>query len=156
MVARLTGLLCVAAGVCGCTVPWLCLQTYDASSLLSEVDENRAKWRSQDLASYEYDLGAACLCGYRPARISVKDGAVESAVHLDDGSAADQVELDGYPTIEELFDYIEGAVADGYDFVSATFDVNFGYPAEMTLDPHCAMYDEGITYFAGNLVVIED
>jgi hypothetical protein len=155
MVVKLAGSLCVGAVLCGCTAEDpLCSRTYDPSGLLSALDENRVKWRSQNVTAYEYDLETVCFCGYRPARVSVKDGAVESAVHLDDGSPVDQPELDAYPTIEELFDYTEGAVAYHYDFVSATFDANLGYPTDIALDPHCDMYDEGIAYLASGLVVI--
>ncbi len=149
--------LYVGVTLCGCGIEESpCGRTYNPTSVLTAVEENRTKWRAQSITAYEYESSASCFCGYRPARVRVKDGAVVSAVHLDDESPVPQPELDAYPTIEELFDYIEGAVTDHLDFVGVTFDPDLGYPTEVVLDPHCHMFDEGIAYLASDLVTIDE
>jgi len=156
MAHRIMALLSVGTLISGCFPPESpCTRTYDAAQLLSDIAENRAKWRAQNITAYEYDLDVGCLCGLRSAHISVRDNTVISGRYLDDGSPLEQADLDHYPTVEDLFDYMEGSIKDDYDYVGAEFDRDLGFPTEVTLDRVCDMYDEGIGYQVSDFVVTE-
>jgi hypothetical protein len=63
----------------------------------------------------------------------VRDGLVVSAVDPDTNEPIDPP-LNGFPTIEDLFDEIQDAIDRDADNIDATYDESFGYPVQVFID----------------------
>jgi hypothetical protein len=69
----------------------------------------------------------------RPVRIQVLDGEV---VAVEDAETSEPVDepLASFPTIEDLFAEIEEALLQEAFRIQATYDDDFGYPIEVSID----------------------
>jgi len=96
----------------------------------------RSQWDSESPAAYSFVFRRSCFCGtefLRAVRITVADGTAVSAVFADDGSPI-QTPLPEVPTIPDLFDEIEAAIASRADRMDVTYDQGYGYPVDVSID----------------------
>ena len=112
---------------------------YKLSSVQVTLDLARARWESKGSDDYtvEYEwrrLHPACGT---PIKLTVKNGAVESATYLNSDEAL-HPDLARYkefaPTIDDLFDMIQRALNIRAYFVSAKYDPFLGYPKAVGID----------------------
>lgn len=134
--ALIGGLLCAAAA-CG-------------TESRSTSAQTKATW--QEPASYTYTLrsteGERTLLG--TFRITVRDGAVDKAVGLDDsGRRVVEGVPDAVPTLGELLDELEQARRDGADTAEAEY-ADDGHPVRISLDwEENAIDDEALYVVSG-------
>jgi hypothetical protein len=88
---------------------------------------------------------------FRPARITVRDGAVESATYVDDGQPVAASVLPTYQTIDELFEMIADAVARKAVTVDVTYDPDLHYPTHGYIDISEMIADEEQGFTASDL-----
>lgn len=104
--------------------------------LRHDLRQARAQWASESPATYSFVFRRSCFCGtefVRAVRIVVADGTVVSAVFADDGSPI-QTPLAEVPTIPDLFDEIEAAIASRADRMDVAYDEAYGYPVDVSID----------------------
>jgi hypothetical protein len=99
-----------------------------------DLSVHRAEWEEKHIASYQYDY---LVTGYfidyagRPIRLTVHDGAVESAVYISDGTPVPGGP-NSFPTIDQLFD--RAAEANAHDLLTGIrYDSRYDFPAEMDI-----------------------
>lgn len=129
--AALTGALTAAVligGAVGCSNP--------LGPEQSELDQARERWELVGSQFYGFRFQRGCFCPpeiVRPVRIEVRDGLVISAVDPDTNEPIDPP-LNGFPTIEDLFDEIQDAIDQDAARIDATYDESFGYPVQVFID----------------------
>lgn len=120
-----------------------------ACSAKTEYDRNLAKWQSAAVAHYRFDLVIGCFCPFyqdMPLTVEVKDGEVVSIARAD-GSLVGTSDPNyqyyvEYATIDLLFAELGSEMADA-DEVIVTYDEQYGFPAEVSIDRiKLAMDDE--------------
>jgi hypothetical protein len=102
----------------------------------SELDHARVRWESRLPVLYEFRFQRGCFCPpeiVRPVRITVSNGVVISAVDPDTNEPVDPP-LNGFPTIDDLFDEIQDAIDRDAARIDATYDESFGYPVQVFVD----------------------
>jgi hypothetical protein len=93
----------------------------------------QARWRSANLASYDYDFAITCFCLYPGSgrvTISVRNGQFTSAVTTDSGIAVDSSSFRSYLTMEEVFGSVRRMFEAKPPQFSASYDPMLGYPLE--------------------------
>lgn len=143
----------VLAGIAGCTtVPGLNPRT----ALLAELNANRAKWAAAGLQTYQFRYSHSCFCPpetVRPKNINVENGAVASAIYVDDGGSVTLDQFADVPTINELFDQIQEILDapesyyEGYALIFE-YDAALGYPKSIKLVAPVNIADGGSTQTA--------
>jgi hypothetical protein len=113
---------------------------------------NRARWNAQHLDSYSYEYSRYCFCVFEVVgvRIEVRDGEVVGAWEANDAPV--QHPLSMYPTVNDLFDFIDEAARSNPDFIDAKYDAERHYPTAITVDYNYSYADDEIGHQAGGLV----
>lgn len=120
-----------------------------ACSAKTEYDQNLAKWQSADVTHYRFNLVIGCFCPFyqdMPLTVEVKDGEVIS-ISRADGTLVESTDpnyqyYEKYATIDRLFAELASEMADA-DEVTVTYDAQFGFPADVSIDQiKLAMDDE--------------
>ncbi|HEX5871519.1 MAG TPA: DUF6174 domain-containing protein [Longimicrobium sp.] len=102
-----------------------------AAPLVGGGDEDslsRRRWEGQGIDDYRYVYDAVCFCAERgPVQVTVRDGRVVEVANADPnarvaGGATRQV-----LTVDELFDRIEEAEANG-TYTKVEYHPRLGYP----------------------------
>ena len=124
-----------------------------------ELDKAKAVWEATGIVSYGYQYNADCFCFPPPPYvIEVLDCTVENVTLLSD-------EFDPPPanqvyTIEELFTQLQQILdlcfgnVPPYSY-SVSYDQEYGYPSNVTIDPEQLAIDEEIKYTVSNFTVIK-
>ena len=141
---------------------WLCASCGILSSeddeWRSEFDDALALWRDAGLTDYRYVVRQLCFCGFggQAIEVVVRDGQVVSGVLVESGEPVDPGQWQyAVPSIDALFDRIEGILDDEPHEFSATYDTRFGYPVSVSSDPIENAIDEEWGVEASGLEVIE-
>lgn len=107
----------------------------------SELSSNQAKWEAVDIKHYRFQLGVGCFCpvGDRmPVTVEVKDGEVVSIVDVN-GEVFPESDpmydfIVRYATIDRIFAELESEEVQDADQVSVTYDPEYGFPSQVTID----------------------
>lgn len=117
--------------------PYPIYPTEDYSSGIRDLQENQAKWESQQITHYEMTVD-----GYEeflPMIVEVKDGDVVSVVNAQGKKVLmDSDEMRNYPhlfSIPALFSYLSQTYADSPPSMSVDYDPVLGYPVSIHIDP---------------------
>lgn len=119
-----------------------------------ELDQNREKWRAQGIASYAYDYRLDCFCGdpgYQPVHIVVEDGEVVQVRLQATGEPVDPSTIQDFPIVEDLFDFIRDALANGPFRFEASYHPELGYPENVFVDFEQQVADDERGFVASNL-----
>lgn len=124
------------------------------------VDEReaRARWEAAGLDDYAITVGRSCFCDRASvgrAVVTVRDGAVTSAVWVDSGEPVPERFRDLFPGVDGLFALLADARAEGAEDIVVTFDPRFGSPTEIRLDFIVAAVDDEIFYEATRPVPLD-
>ena len=127
----------------------------------SDFDKNLAKWSGANISHYRYQLFIGCFCpfgGDMPLTIEVKDGEVVSMTRSD-GTAVNSTDpsydiFESYATIDRVFLKLEADQSGDADEVIATFDSNYGFPANVAVDNIKEAIDDEISYQVSEFEVL--
>jgi Family of unknown function (DUF6174) len=118
-----------------------------------ELSRNRQRWTSAGIHNYEFDYQLRCGCppeNTRPAHITVRQDAVASVVHNDDGLAT-YTSVDGWPTVNGLFAEVQARLDEGVARITVDYDPTYGYPRSIVVDVLAMAVDDEYSHMAGNL-----
>ena len=110
----------------------------DGEERQRELDSARSRWSAAGLSDYHYVVRQLCFCGFGGVRIDVvvRAGVVVGATMVDGGEVIDvQQQPWAAPSIDDLFDRIQGILDEDPHEFSASYDPVLGYPVEMSADP---------------------
>jgi hypothetical protein len=115
----------------------------------SDVVTNREKWAANGYPSYTMTMSRVCFCGeVGPYRVLVVNDSIISATRDADGTAADPRYL---PTINELFDFIDTAIAEKAARIDVQYDAALGFPQQVDYDRSLNIADEELFYTVSNV-----
>jgi Family of unknown function (DUF6174) len=97
----------------------------------ARLEDARSRWRHAAIADYSFEYRTIGFAAPVAARITVRSGAATDVADL--GGGAFPLALVYAPTIETLFDTVEGALDDDAD-VRVTWDPELGFPAHAYFD----------------------
>lgn len=117
----------------------------------SNIEDPRARWEAYELADYTIEQVLGCFCaGPRKFVAVVRDNDV---VALQKASPAleDESWLDGYHTVDELFDLIEDARERDPAVLEVSYHPRYGYPTRIYVDYSAQTADEELGFTLSNL-----
>lgn len=121
---------------------------------IDDLDSARALWESRGPSSYEIEFRWICFCPpdfVEWVTLTVADGEIVAGARRDTGTPLTPEELAEYRSVEELFDFLEQAHAQGAAAVDATFDGTYGHPISAYVDYSEQAADEEMGFRAQEL-----
>lgn len=109
---------------------------------------NRKKWMAQEIDSYAFDLTIVCFCPQEflgPNRIKVISGEIAEV----NGAPYGESNF-AYPTIDELFRFIESQMALSPQIAEVRYNYRYGYPSHIYFDMSDRIADEEMDYTITN------
>lgn len=132
-VARLIAAATLAMAAAGCGI-----LDSDGEERQRELDSARSRWSAAGLSDYRYVVRQLCFCGFGGMRIDVevRGGAVVGATMVDSGEVID-IEQQPWaaPSVDDLFERIQGILDEDPHEFSASYDPTLGYPVMVSADP---------------------
>jgi hypothetical protein len=95
-----------------------------------------ARWRERGPKTYQYQIAITCFCPpFLNDRVRVTNGVPDPVKGLD-----------GFNSVEKLFERIRQAISRGQYRISVKYDEQLGYPRSADLDPRREVKDDEL-YF---------
>ena len=120
----------------------------------AELTDARERWESRRPSHYQYNYQQTCFCHYESTRavtIRVVNGAVTAAWYLSDNSPVPAQYLVFYPTVDELFETIDRAIAQDAERLEVEYDRRTGHPTRIDIDYDDRMADDELSIRAWEL-----
>lgn len=118
---------------------------FDWEELRAELEAARDRWRASELVTYQFLFHWRCVICHpnfrTPSQVDVRDGAITGVTQLTTGETLPPDQWVHY-TVEELFDWIEGKLAQHPEVMQVEFDPVLGHPISGYYDLTSLMNDE--------------
>ncbi len=150
-VAILLAVLCASSLGCGSATAPDDDFADDRRSTLAAFRSARQKWAGARLLDYRYTYRKLCFCAppvRAPVRIRVRGGRVVEVSLVETGTA---VPIQGYPSVDALFDLIQAALDGRAAEIRAQYDGRWGYPTDLYIDRDRGIADEELRIEASAL-----
>jgi hypothetical protein len=149
-VARLPWALLASTGVlCGCS------DAFDSGEE-RELARAESRWDGAALLDYQVEVRLGCFCEAAIpvfSRLEVRAGEVVAAEPLAPSPGFEEIPLEAWPTVPDVFDLIEGASRQSvYTEIEVEYDATLGHPRRLDLRCKANVTDCGATYELQNLV----
>lgn len=123
----------------------------------NELDRQRSEWNALGRDSYSFVYRRSCYClmpSSDAVRIVVLEDLVVSVSSTLTGETVEGIE-DGYwPTVDELFAFVEQAIEEGADVLSVEYDEEFFFPTLISIDWTIMAIDDEISHTASDLTPV--
>ena len=117
-----------------------------------ELSEAQGRWVASGVDSYVFEYDQACFCAFLgPARITVEAGVVVGVETLP-GGPVPTPPLEAFPTITDLFEWLNQAADEDPVMFDVTYDRSLGYPVSASVDVSLEIVDEEFSFQVSNLV----
>jgi hypothetical protein len=148
MLRPIRSLIALALVLAACDTP-----TETTAPVPGEPSEQRQLWEQQGIDDYRFVFGRTCFCMPLPlVRVDVRDGEVVAVREADTGRTLPREEWIGVPTVEDVFDSIAQAEANG-EPAEAEFHPTLGYPMRVMLGT--LANDAGVNYYLDRLESVD-
>jgi hypothetical protein len=121
-----------------------------------DLDKHRRRWRSANVASYEYEIRRSCgECpaeSTEPVRVVVRNRAITSMTYVRTGLPVPAHYYGLFPTVEGLFGIVEDAIDRDAAALSVDYDAAYAYPTFISIDYAVNVIDDEIGIQATGLV----
>jgi hypothetical protein len=125
---------------------------FDGEELLREqLQAARDQWSSAGNEDYTMVIRRACGdCegATQFARVIVRNNARESATFFDTGDPVSNAELALYPTVLELFEFLDTSLRQGADEITVQYDALLGFPTSIYVDRAADLLNDETAYTA--------
>jgi len=147
-ITRAWGRLIVLSLLLGCS------EAFDSGDE-RELSQAKERWENAGLVDYQLEVRLSCFCpGAFPVftRLQVQAGEVVAAEPLEATQGSDQIPLDAWPTVPDVFGLIEGAShQSGIEEIEAQYHPTLGYPTRVEIRCKKDVLDCGALYELQNL-----
>ena len=123
----------------------------------SELDKQRGDWVALATNSYSFVYRRSCFCpppDNQSVRIVVFEDQVVSVTATSTGEEIDGTDLESWPTINALFDYVERAIDEGADELTVEYHAEWFYPTLISIDWLRDAVDDEISHTASGLTPV--
>jgi hypothetical protein len=135
--------------LCGCS------DAFDSGEE-RELAQAESRWDGAGLLDYQVEARLGCFCqAALPVftRLEVRAGQVVGAEPLAPSPGFDDIPLEAWPTVPEVFQLIEGASHQSdYTGIEVEYDPTLGFPSRLDLRCKADVTDCGATYELQNVV----
>ncbi len=135
----------------------LCFASAGCSDPLGPEQEALAeamvRWTEAGLEDYVFEFQRLCFCGgdtIRELRIEVRAGSVSSATFVDNGAPVGS--LEDVPTIEDLFEEIQGAIDQEAYLLAVDYHDELGHPVTVSIDYIRNAADDEMSFHTASLL----
>lgn len=127
---------------------------FDWEELRADLQAARERWRTNGLAAYQFHFRWICgMChpNFREwVRVEVRDGAVIGVTRLADGVPLPRDQW-VHESVEGLFDWIQGKLAQHPEVMRVQFDTVQGHPVDGFYDLSALLADEEMRFELNSL-----
>ncbi|MGE5351753.1 MAG: DUF6174 domain-containing protein [Acidobacteriota bacterium] len=118
--------------------------------LQSDENDSYAKWSSYGYHNYTVDQTRQCYCinGAEAMKVVVRNDTVMSVTRLSDNKELSHSEARWYMPVDSLFKKI---LNPGHDSIVVSFNLKYGYPEKVDINPQLHPVDGGVLYLTSNL-----
>ena len=108
------------------------------------------KWKKSTTHNYIMDQTYMCFClnAGEAMRVTVRSDTIASVMRLSDSSMLPREQAARYLTIDSMFSIIRAPKGDS---LVVSYDVKYGYPDTLDINPQQHPFDGGILYTTTNL-----
>ncbi|MFN0245458.1 MAG: DUF6174 domain-containing protein [Kofleriaceae bacterium] len=121
----------------------------------TELEAARTKFeQSSSSGSYTFHSRRSCECTTEATRemfITVENGAITSAIYVDNEMPVPQNLRDSLFTIESAFEEIQTAIDENAHMIYVEYDASLGYPASIAIDYSAQIADEELSLIISNV-----
>lgn len=116
----------------------------------SDERDSYTKWNSYGYHNYTVDQIRQCFCVYGAdaMKVVVRDDTVMSVTRLSDNKELSYSEARWYMPVDQLFQKV---LNPGQDSIVASFNLDYGYPEQVDINPQLHPVDGGVLYITSNL-----
>jgi hypothetical protein len=110
------------------------------------------KWQSLRLHNYTVDQVRWCFCpdAGDTVRMTIRSDTIASIIRLSDKNSIPLSTSSHYFTIDSLFSIIN---SESGDSIVVTYNITFGYPESLDINPQQHPFDGGVLYETSNLQI---
>ena len=121
----------------------------------ANLDINKQKWALRNIKSYQYNYKVSCFCldeVTQNKQVTVYDGAVTEAFFIKTSEYITKEQLSNIKTVDKLFKVIDDAIKNKAYRIIVSYNQNYGYPEQISIDKVENIADDEITYYASDLM----
>lgn len=122
------------------------------------LERSRERWQDARITAYRFTSVTSCECipGFvGPVEIEVVDGRITALTPVQETVTVPEEHWPAFPTIEELFDRIEDAIARRAHQLDVDYDPLLGHPTQIGLDLDGQMVDDELGVRVSALTILE-
>lgn len=127
--------------------------------LREELIRNRELWAAQGITDYQMEFRWNCFCApdyVAPVIISITRGdTIKSVVLAENKLPVDRQFSANYPSTNELFDLIQGAIDRPAFHISVKYHAEMGYPLSAAIDYDQRIMDEERGFHVGAVTKLQ-
>ncbi len=121
-----------------------------------DIRDGREAWEDAGLSSYEYEYHQSCFCALIvPVRIIVEADSVVAAFFVEGEEPLPPDQVGWLPTVDDLFDRLEDALARDPVQYRVEYDAALGYPTSASVDVSHQIADEEFSFTASDLAPLD-
>lgn len=115
-----------------------------------EERDSYDKWKSYGYHNYTIDQVRQCYCiyGNEAMKVVVRNDTVASVTRLSDNKVLSYSEARWYMPVDSLFKKV---LNPGHDSIVVSFNLKYGYPEKVDINPQMHPVDGGVLYLTSNL-----
>ena len=132
----------------------IAVEKTSSNQVVAEVQANKDKWLSHDIKKYQIEMQKICFCAPDAVRMmifQVEDNEIKDVRYADSGDAVDPGHYNELNTIEGMFALVEQSLEKNPADIVISYDQEYGYIKELTVDYQENIADDEFTFIASNM-----
>lgn len=119
----------------------------DATGPVERLEAAAVRWEETGLEDYSFVYDQLCFCPYTgPYRVTVEGGLVTAIAPMPGSNSVGGLELDYFPTVDDLLDRLRDAAERDPVRFEVTYDADLGYPTSADVDISEQIVDEEYSF----------
>ena len=132
---------------CACSIATACSSP---TGLSRDLADARARWSDAAIMSYQVtvyrDCGECPVGARRAVIVTVRNGVVASRRYADTGELVPATSASIFPSVDEMFGVIDGAIGSRAYKLDAQYDPTLGFPSSVFIDYNAQTVDDETSY----------
>lgn len=126
----------------------------DLTKLQESADLALKHWQESNVQNYSFVFKRYCECmGPQSARVTIENGKVTKVVDPTDSTVDLFNNVYLHETVDSFLDMIQKSLKAKPANARFTFDAEYGYPTEISIDPNERMVDDEVSYTLSDFLI---